>query len=289
MVHQLSSERLQPLDDLSPAVKSLRSVSAGEVFVAGDDGYDSARAVWNAMIDRRPAVIVRCKGAADVIAAIAFARNPHLPIAIRGGAHNVAGYAVCDNGVMIDLSTMRSVRVDPERRSAWVEGGAAWREVDRETQAFGLATPGGLISDPASLGSRSAVASAGCGAAMDCASTISSRRTSSQLTGTLSTPARAEFRPAMGAKGGWRQFWCRDNVRVRTSSRWSQGHVSRPDLSDHGGHRTNSLLARFSARQERRCGIAGRVLDHTARPDLPARGLGKTSLHPSRGPCRRCR
>ena len=147
MDHQLSRARLRPLDDLGPAVESLRSVSAGDVFVAGDDGYDGAGAVWNAMIDRRPAVIVRCKGAADVIAAITLPAITHLPVAIRGGAHNVAGYAVCDNGVMIDLSAMRSVRVDPERRRAWVEGGATWRDVDRETQAFGLATPGGLIFD----------------------------------------------------------------------------------------------------------------------------------------------
>jgi FAD/FMN-containing dehydrogenase len=147
MVNQLSSKRTQPADDFGPAVESLRSASAGEVLVAGDAGYDGARAVWNAMIDRRPAVIVRCKGVADVIGAVTFAREHRLPIAIRGGGHNVAGHAVCDDGVMIDLSAMRGVRVDPERRRAWVEGGATWREVDRETQAFGLATPGGLISD----------------------------------------------------------------------------------------------------------------------------------------------
>ena len=92
-------------------------------------------------------MIVRCRGAEDVIAAVAFAGEHHLPVAIRGGGHNVAGHAVCDNGVMIDLSEMRSVQVDPERRRARVAGGATWRDVDRETQAFGLAVPGGLISD----------------------------------------------------------------------------------------------------------------------------------------------
>ena len=129
------------------ALEALRSSLRGEVFVAGDASYDSARAVWNAMIDRRPLVIVRCRGAADVIAVVNFARAHRLPVSVRGGAHNVAGHAVCDNGVMIDLSAMRSVRVNPEQKRAWVEGGATWREVDRETQAFGLATPGGLISD----------------------------------------------------------------------------------------------------------------------------------------------
>jgi FAD/FMN-containing dehydrogenase len=129
------------------AVEALQGSVLGQVLLAGDDGYDAARAVWNAMIDRHPAVIVRCANATDVSAAVAFARAHGLPISIRGGAHNVAGHAVCDDGVMIDLSPMRGVRVDPELRRARVEGGAIWRDVDRETQAFGLAVPGGLISD----------------------------------------------------------------------------------------------------------------------------------------------
>src|SRR5262245_12138105 len=92
--------RAQPsLRDFGPAVAALRRSIAGEVFVAGDAGYDGARAVWNAMIDRRPAVIVRCKGIADIIAAVSLARNWDLPISIRGGGHNVAGHAVCDDGV----------------------------------------------------------------------------------------------------------------------------------------------------------------------------------------------
>jgi FAD/FMN-containing dehydrogenase len=146
MANQASRERLQA-HDLGPAGEELRRSITGEVFAAADAGYEGARAVWNAMIDRRPAIIVRCKSAADVMGAVGFARARGLPISIRGGAHNVAGHAVCDNGVMIDLSAMRSVRVDPERRRAWVEGGATWGDVDRATQAFGLATPGGLISD----------------------------------------------------------------------------------------------------------------------------------------------
>ena len=147
MAKQLTSEQLRPHEDLNAAVASLRPSITGDVLVAGDAGYDGARAVWNAVIDRRPAVIVRCKGTADVIGAVRFAREQRLPISIRGGGHNVAGHAVCDGGVMIDLSPMRGVRVDPERRRAWVEGGATWGDVDRATQAFGLATPGGLISD----------------------------------------------------------------------------------------------------------------------------------------------
>jgi len=129
------------------ALDALRSGLGGAVLLPGEDGYDRARAVWNAMIDRRPSVIVRPKGVADVIATVNFARDHGLPVAIKGGGHNVAGHGVCDGGLMLDLSAMRSVRVDPQARRAQVEGGATWGDVDRETQAFGLATPGGLISD----------------------------------------------------------------------------------------------------------------------------------------------
>ena len=118
----------------------------GQLFYPGEPDYDQARKVWNAMIDRRPALIVRAKGAADVMAAVAFAREHGLEIAIRGGAHNVAGNAVCDHGLMLDLSAMTSIRVDPAQRTARVEPGALIRDLDQETRAYGLATPGGFIS-----------------------------------------------------------------------------------------------------------------------------------------------
>lgn len=128
-------------------IETLRRSIQGEVLAPADAAYDAARSVWNAMIDRCPAVIVRAKVPADVIAAVNHARERGLPISIRGGGHNVAGHAVGQDGVMIDLSQMRGVRVDPDARRAFVEGGATWRDVDGATQAFGLATPGGLISD----------------------------------------------------------------------------------------------------------------------------------------------
>ena len=128
-------------------IEELRRIIAGEVLAPGDADYDNRRRVWNAMIDRKPTVIVRCRNTPDVINATRFAATSNLPIAIRGGGHNVAGHAVCDRGVMIDLSLMRGVKVDADRRHAWVEGGATWGDLDRETQRFGLATPGGLISD----------------------------------------------------------------------------------------------------------------------------------------------
>jgi FAD/FMN-containing dehydrogenase len=118
----------------------------GPLISAGHPDYDSARAVWNGAIDRRPRLIARCIGTADVAAAVRYARDHDLEIAIRGGGHNVAGTAVCDGGIVIDLSAMRAVRVDPAGRRAWVQGGALWGDVDRETQAHGLATTGGIVS-----------------------------------------------------------------------------------------------------------------------------------------------
>jgi hypothetical protein len=118
----------------------------GRLLNADDADYDVARAVWNGAIDRRPRLIARCIGSADVVAAVRFARDHDLEIAIRGGGHNVAGTAVCDDGIVIDLSAMRGVRVDPANRKAWVQGGALWGDVDHETQAHGLATTGGIVS-----------------------------------------------------------------------------------------------------------------------------------------------
>jgi FAD/FMN-containing dehydrogenase len=124
----------------------LRSQIRGTVMTPGDPGYDPARTIWNGMIDRRPALIVRCAGVSDVRRALAFGREVGLTIAIRGGGHHIAGNAVCDGGVMIDLSPMRSVRIDPARRRAFVEPGATLRDFDHEAQAFGLATPLGINS-----------------------------------------------------------------------------------------------------------------------------------------------
>jgi hypothetical protein len=118
----------------------------GRLIRADHADYDLARSVWNGVIDRRPRVIARCIGTADVVAAVRFARNHDLEIAIRGGGHNVAGTAVCNDGIVIDLSMMRGVRVDPAERRVWVQGGALWGDVDHETQAHGLAVTGGIVS-----------------------------------------------------------------------------------------------------------------------------------------------
>jgi len=131
---------------LQSAVENLRKSIRGGVLCAGQDGFDVARTVPNAMIDRRPAVIVRCAGAADVIACVRFAREHDLLVSIRGGGHSIAGKAVCDDGLMIDLSCMKGIHVDPRRRTVRAEPGLTLGEFDHETQAFGLAAPLGMVS-----------------------------------------------------------------------------------------------------------------------------------------------
>jgi FAD/FMN-containing dehydrogenase len=128
------------------AIGALQADVRGKVLDPSMSGYDEARTVWNAMIDRRPAVIVRCAGASDVMQAVRFAAANQLLVAVRGGGHNIAGNAVCDGGLVIDLSQMKSVRVDPVAQRAWVEPGATLADLDRETQAFGLAVPTGINS-----------------------------------------------------------------------------------------------------------------------------------------------
>ncbi len=128
------------------ALQEFRGRFRGETVLPSDDKYDEARAVWNAMIDKRPAIIARCTGVADVIDAVNFARENDLLVAVRSGGHNVAGSAVCDDGIVIDLSEMNGVVVDTHNRTVRAQAGATWGEVDRETQAFGLVTPGGVVS-----------------------------------------------------------------------------------------------------------------------------------------------
>jgi FAD/FMN-containing dehydrogenase len=124
----------------------LRGTVRGAVIAPTDREYETARRVHNGMIDKRPAVIVRCSGVADVMTALDFGISHRLPVAIRGGGHNVAGKAVVDDGIVIDLGPMKGTRVDPTSRRAWAQGGLTWGEFDRETQAFGLATTGGAVS-----------------------------------------------------------------------------------------------------------------------------------------------
>jgi FAD/FMN-containing dehydrogenase len=128
-------------------IASLRSNVRGELVVAGDARYDEARRVWNGNVDRRPGLIVRCTGAADVQQAVNFARSLGLLVSIRGGGHSAPGYGTNEGGLVIDLSPMKGIRVDPDARTVSAQGGVLWRELDHETQAYGLATTGGTVSN----------------------------------------------------------------------------------------------------------------------------------------------
>ena len=128
------------------AITAFRSALRGPLIGPADAGYDPARRVYNAMIDRRPRLIARCADVADVIHCVNFAREEGLPPAIRGGSHSVPGFGTWDNGLVIDLGTMKGIHVDPARRVARVQAGCTWGDFDHATHAFGLATPGGLIS-----------------------------------------------------------------------------------------------------------------------------------------------
>jgi FAD/FMN-containing dehydrogenase len=127
-------------------VNQLRQVIDGEIIRPRDRAYDDARKVWNGAIDRSPAAVVRCAGVSDVVAAVRFAREHDLLVSVRGGGHGVGGHAVCEGGLVIDLSPMKMIAVDPGRRTARAEAGVLWGELDRETQAFGLATTGGVVT-----------------------------------------------------------------------------------------------------------------------------------------------
>jgi FAD/FMN-containing dehydrogenase len=131
-----------PTTDFEP----LRTAVRGPVILPADPEYDAARAIWNGAIDRRPACIARCTGVADVVAAVGFAGERDLLVAVRSGGHGVGGHALCDGGLVIDLSPMQGIRVDPHRRVARAEAGVLWGELDRETQLFGLATVGGIVT-----------------------------------------------------------------------------------------------------------------------------------------------
>lgn len=128
------------------ALDSLQAKLRGAILLASDAAYDDARTIWNALIDHRPALIVRCAGAADVTQVVRFAGDHDILVSIRSGGHSIAGKCVCDGGLMIDLARMKSIRVDPAGRIARAEPGVLGAELDHETQAFGLATPLGSVS-----------------------------------------------------------------------------------------------------------------------------------------------
>lgn len=127
-------------------IESLKNRFQGDILQPADAGYDDARKIWNALIDKYPALIARCKTSQDVIEAVNFARENHLVLSVRGSGHNVAGNAVCNGGLVIDLSLMKDIQVDPEKRTATAQPGVVFGEMDKATQPYGLAAPGGIVS-----------------------------------------------------------------------------------------------------------------------------------------------
>jgi len=127
-------------------MKKLENELRGTLLLPGDEGYNGARSIWNGKIDRKPSAIVRCRGAADVIASVKFARKQNMLLSVKGGGHHVSGHAVCEDGLMIDLSLMNGIRIDPEAKTAWVGPGARVRDLDHEAQVFGLMTTGAPVS-----------------------------------------------------------------------------------------------------------------------------------------------
>jgi FAD/FMN-containing dehydrogenase len=128
------------------SLEQLQSAFRGELISPGDSSYDSARRIWNASIEKYPGLIARCSGTADVVTAVRFARENNVLVAVRGGGHNVGGRALCDDGMVVDLSRMKGIRVDPHGQTVWVQGGATLGDLDRETHLFGMAAPAGVIS-----------------------------------------------------------------------------------------------------------------------------------------------
>ena len=180
-------------------VEEFRSSLRGRLLRAVDDDYDAARKIWNGMIDRRPALIARCAGAADVVRCVDFARAHNLLVAVRGGGHNVAGNAVCDGGLVIDLTGTKTVRVDPARRTARADAGVTWGEFDHETQSFGLATTGGQVSTTGIAGRRSEAAGGGWRESMAWPAITSCLSTSSPRTGSCARPAPPRTQTSSGA------------------------------------------------------------------------------------------
>lgn len=144
MTMQVATESKPAIDEA--AIQAFRASLGGELIQPGDAEYESARQIFNGMIDRRPALIARCLGPADVVTAVNFAREQGIELAVRGGGHGVAGNALCDGGLVIDLSRMKGIRVDPASRTVQAQAGLTYHEFDRECQAFGLATTGGTVS-----------------------------------------------------------------------------------------------------------------------------------------------
>ncbi len=201
-------------------LRKLKARLSGHLVEPTDAAYDEARRVWNGMIDRRPAAIARCATVTDVVTCVEFARTADMTVAIRGGGHNVAGNAVCDGGLVIDLSPMKEIVVDAKRRRVRAGGGVVWGELDAATQQHGLATTGGLMS---TTGIAGFTLGGGLGYLMRsyglaCDNLLSAEVVTAEGRNLLVSAAE---RPLLGSPWRWWQLRCRDRASVPTASRRS--------------------------------------------------------------------
>ena len=214
----------QAMANVFRAVGELRAAMGGQVSMPGEAGYDEAVNIWNHAITRRPAVVARCTSPGDVAAALAFAQRQGLEVSVRGGGHNFAGFALCDGGLMIDLTPMKTVSVDPAARRATCGGGTTWGEFDAATQAHGLGVPGGFVS-------HTGVAGLTLGGGLGWLTRLAGL-SSDNLVGAEVVTADGQRaagvgvgarRPVLGAAGRGRQLRCRHRVRVRPPPRRTDG------------------------------------------------------------------
>ena len=232
-------------DRTDEVVRALRSHLTGEVVGAGDAEYDAARAVWNGMIDKRPVAIARVGDVDDVAVVVRAARRFGLPLAVRGGGHNVAGLATSEGGLVIDLSALNAVTVDPERRRATVQGGAIWRDVDAATQPYGLAAPAGLVSE---TGVAGLTLGGGLGwlrrkHGLSCDNLVAADLVTAD--GEACAPATAGAPgPAVGAARRWRQLRRGHVVRVPPASRRARGRAGARVLQGRADRRRPARLPR---------------------------------------------
>src|SRR6266545_3270279 len=216
------------------ALESFRASFRGELVLPSEEAYERARRVWNGAIDKRPAVIARCSGVVDVVRAVEFGREHELLVAVRGGGHNVAGHGTCDGGIVMDLSPMRGISLDLARRTIRVQAGATWGDVDHETQAFGLATTGGLVS---TTGIAGFTLGGGFGWLM--------RKHGLACDNLLSAEIVSAGGRVLGAARGRRQLRNRDGVRVPALSRRAGRHGRSDLLPRRGSGRPAALLPRM--------------------------------------------
>ena len=277
-------------DDSLPVPGSFATPSRARSSSHGDPGYDEARAVWNAMIDRRPAVIVRPRDVADVVAAVRFARDHDLPVSVRGGGHNVAGHAVGDDSVMLDLSAMRGVRVDPEPTPGVRRG---WRDLERRRSGDPGVRPGDAGRPHLGHGRRRPDAEWRHRLAPEPLRPVHRQpglRRGRARDGRVVRASADEHADLLWAlKGGGGNFGVVTEFEFALHPVGPKVMFCAPDLSDRGRQRPDPVLARLPRRQERRHRVPRRVLDDPGGSRLPGGRLGQARLHDRRAVRRRCR